>query len=398
MTPAPTLAVEFLGRTLENPFLLSAGPSTDDLDMARAGLEAGWAGLVLKTTTVEGTPVRLAYPLMAGLEWGGRLVGLGNIDLISVHPVTEVERRVGILVREFPSKFIVASIMGTDKESWQVLVRRLADAGAHAVECSFSCPQGSMGEKPGAMLAQSPSATERVTSWVKEAAGSLPVLIKITPQVSDVGEIARAVRNGGADAITASNSVPALMGIDIHRFSPLPSVGSQGTYAGLTGPAIKPITLRTIAEIARHVSLPISGNGGITTWVDAVEAMAVGAATVQICSAVMMEGFGIIDDLCGGLARYLARHGFSSPAQVVGRALPSLVDHHCLPRHRVRSQIDLTACVRCGRCVVSCRDAGHGALTMDLQRAPQVDHERCVGCGLCQVVCPVRCVRMEVVG
>ncbi len=394
--PRADLRVRFLGRTLEHPFLLSAGPSTDDLDMVRAGLEAGWAGAVLKTTSVEGTTVSLAYPMMSSLEWAGvRVVGMGNIDLISVHYIDVVEDRVRTLVREFPTKLIAASIMGSRKEDWQSLVHRLKDAGVHLIECSFSCPQGSMGERPGAMLAQSPSATEKVTGWVKEAAGDLPVLIKITPQVADVVEIARAVMNGGADGITASNSVPALMGIDLETLTPIPSLGGKGTYSGLTGPAIKPLTLRTVAEIARYVPLPISGNGGVSTWGDAVELLAVGAHTIQICTAVMHHGFSIVDHLTSGLARYMDRKGFTSVDQIVGKALPFLVDHDELPRRRVRSRIDETRCLRCGVCVVSCRDGGHRALSMTEDRVPVVDEKRCVGCGLCPIVCPAACIRME---
>ncbi|MBN1423620.1 NAD-dependent dihydropyrimidine dehydrogenase subunit PreA [Candidatus Fermentibacteria bacterium] len=400
LRPSPTVNLEtaFLGLRLENPFLLSAAPSTDDLDMARQGLDAGWAGVVLKTTSVEGTPVPLAYPMMSAMEWAGRrLVGMGNIDLISEHHIDAVEERVRILTREFPAKLIAASIMGSRKEDWQSLVWRLRDAGVHLIECSFSCPQGSMGERAGAMVAQSASATEKVAGWVKEAAEHTPVLIKITPQVADVVEIARAVKNGGADGITASNSVPALMGVDIDTFAPIPSLGGLGTYSGFTGPAIKPLTLRTVAEIARHVSIPISGNGGICTWSDAVELFAVGAQNIQICSAVMHHGFRIIDDLKSGLARYMERKGFTSVSDIVGKALPHIVDHDELPRRTLRSRIDESACLRCGVCFVACRDGGHQAIAMREDRLPVVDDERCVGCGLCPLTCPAGCIRMEII-
>jgi len=398
--PRPTLdlSVDFLGRHLENPFILSAAPSTDDLDMARAGLEAGWAGVVLKTTSVEGTRVSLAYPMMSAMEWAARrLVGMGNIDLISEHHVDAVEERVRALTREFPTKLIAASIMGQSKEEWQSLVRRLRDAGVCLIECSFSCPQGSMGERAGAMLAQSAAATEKVSGWVKEAAGDLPVLIKITPQVADVVEIARAVKDGGADGVTASNSVPALMGVDIETFAPIPALGGVGTYSGFTGPAIKPLTLRTVAEIARHVDIPISGNGGVATWSDAVELFAVGAQNIQICTAVMHHGFRIVDDLKSGLAHYLERKGFTRVADIVGRALPHIVDHDELPRRKMRSRIDEAACLRCGVCAVACRDGGHRAITMTEDRLPVVDDERCVGCGLCPLTCPAGCIRMEAI-
>jgi len=395
--PKADLSVDFLGIRLENPFILSAAPSTDDLDMTRAGLDAGWAGAVLKTTSVEETSVSLAYPMMSGMNWAGkRMVGMGNIDLISEFHIDEIEKRVAALKREFQSKLIAASIMGTRKEDWQILVHRLRDAGADIIECSFSCPQGSMGERPGAMLAQSAEATEKVTGWVKEAAGDLPVLIKITPQVADVVEIARAVKNGGADGITASNSVPALMGIDIDSFIPIPRLGGYSTYSGLTGPAIKPLTLRTVAEIARNVDIPISGNGGISDWHDSVELLAVGARNIQICTAVMHHGFRIINDFCSGLSNYLRRKNLNRVSDIFGKALPHIADHDELPRGTVRSRIDESLCIGCGVCYIACRDGGHMAISMD-GRNPIVDDEKCVGCGLCPLVCPVTgCIRMEV--
>ncbi len=389
--PLRDLSIEFCGFELENPFLLSAGPSTDELSIARRGLEAGWAGLILKTTSVPGTRVDLAYPMMSGLHWEDkRLVGMGNIDLISRYHIDEVEERVRVLKREFPRKLIAASIMGSHKEDWQTLVHRLERAGADLIECSFSCPQGNIGEDPGKMIAQSERATETTARWVKEAADRVPVLIKITPQVTDIVKIARAVKRAGADGITASNSIPALMGIDIRSFAPIPNLGGKSTYSGLTGPAIKPITLRTIAEIARHVDIPISGNGGASTWRDAVEFLAVGAGNVQICTAVMHYGFRIIEDLTSGLSHYLEEMGFDSVSEIVGRALPNIVDHDGLPRRRVVSHILEEQCIGCELCYVACRDGGHEAVELrNGSRIPVVNEKRCVGCGLCEQVCPV---------
>jgi dihydropyrimidine dehydrogenase (NAD+) subunit PreA len=287
--------------------------------------------------------------------------------------------------------------MGRNREEWQALVRRLESADADMIECSFSCPQGSMGEDPGKMLAQSASATERVASWVKEAARRIPVAVKITPQVADIVEIARALQRAGIDAITASNSIPALMGVDLESFVPYPSVGGRSTYSGLTGPAIRPITLRTIAEIARNVPLPILGTGGISNWRDAVECMLVGAGITQFCTAVMHCGFRIIDDLKSGMSFYLARKGISSPEELIGGALPNIVAHENLPRRKVRSRVVAEACIRCGLCHLACRDGGHEAIEWNRERLPRVDPEKCTGCGLCLTVRPVQgCLVLEV--
>jgi dihydropyrimidine dehydrogenase (NAD+) subunit PreA len=316
---------------------------------------------------------------------------MGNIDLISVHHVDEVCRRVGVLKSEYAEKIIAASIMSDSREGWQMLVRGLRDAGVDLIECSFSCPQGNLGEEAGKMVAQSETATYKVACWVKEAAGELPVLIKITPLVADITAIAKAVQRAGCDGVTASNSIPAMMGIDIDTLTPIPDIGGYSTYSGLTGSAIKPITLRTVAEIARHLpGFPISGNGGVSNWRDAVELLSVGASNVQICTAVMLQGFEIIEDLTSGLDSYLAKKGFSGTSDLVGKALAKVVDHADLPRHSIRSFPVNEKCIGCGRCFVACRDGGHEAITWNhIDRLPQISVEKCVGCGLCLLTQPV---------
>jgi len=392
------LRTRFCGIEFENPFLLAASPCTDKIEMVCRGLDSGWAGAVLKTTSVEGTPVDLAYPMMTSLDHGSqRLVGMGNIDLISEHHVGEVSRRVRALKKRYPSKVIIASIMGTKREDWQGLVRRLEDAGADMIECSFSCPQGSMGEEPGRMLAQSADATERVASWVKAAARRVPVAIKITPQVTDIVEIAKALERAGVDAITASNSVPALMGVDLETFVPRPALGDKTAYSGFTGPAIKPITLRTIAEIARNVPMPVLGTGGAADWRDAAEFMLLGAGVVQFCTAVMHRGFRIIDDLRSGMSLYLSDKGIPCPEGIVGKSLPRIASHDDLPRRRVRSVVVEEKCIRCGLCYVACRDGGHMAIRWSEERLPRVDVDLCTGCGLCVNVAPVEgCIVLDV--
>jgi dihydropyrimidine dehydrogenase (NAD+) subunit PreA len=398
MYPLKNLSCEFLGIPLENPFILAASPSTDDLDMVRRAFSAGWAGAILKTTSIEGNPVNLAYPMMTGFTHEGkRLFGMGNIDLISAHHIDRVEENVRTLKKEFPGKMVAASMMAGRKEDWQRLVERLEQAGADLIECSFSCPQGNIGEDPGKMLAQSVHATETTARWVKEASRRVPIAIKITPHVTDVVDVANAVKRSGCDALTASNSLQALMGVDLRTFVPYPRLDGRSTYSGLTGPALKPVTLRTIAEIARHVDIPILGTGGASTWGDAVEFMAVGAGVVQFCTVVMHYGFRVIDDLRSGMAHYLAEMGFTSPGQIVGRALPHIVSHDELPRQTVRSHIDESRCIGCEVCHLACRDGGHGAIDRMPGRVPRVDMERCVGCGLCEHVCPESCISMTII-
>jgi len=391
------LGVDFCGVKFENPFLLAAAPPTDDLNMVKHAFETGWAGAILKTTSVEGTPVDLVYPMVSSLDIERKkLVGLGNIDLISEYHIDEIEKRVEILKKEFSHKVVGASIMGAKKEDWQGLVKRLESVGIDLIECSFSCPQGSMGEEPGAMLAQSIPATERVAGWVKEAAKRVPVVIKITPQVTNIVDVAKAVRRGGADAICASNTIPSLMGIDLHSFTPYPNVRGRSSYSGMSGPAIKPITLRTIAEIARSVDIPITGTGGPTVWKDAVEFLLVGATTVQFATAVMHYGYDIIDDLTDGLAFYMEENGFKRVEDIIGKSLPHIVTHGELERKAVVSQIDEQLCIRCDACYITCQDGGHQAIKLEREdRLPEIDEEKCKGCQLCAKVCSVDAITLK---
>jgi len=395
------LSVTLCGVKFENPFVLAAAPPTDELDMVQRAFEMGWAGAVLKTTHAEGVDVDLVYPMMSSIDMRDRRIsGLGNIDLISHYGIEVVEERVAVLKKEFPEKVVIASIMGSKKEEWQELVRRLEAAGVDMIECSFSCPQGSMGQRAGAMLGQDGEASKKVAGWVKSAAKQVPVVIKITPQVAFISEIARKIKEGGADAICASNTIPSLMGIDLDTFVPYPNVRGRSTYSGLSGSLIKPITLRTIAEIKKNVDIPITGTGGVMNWSDAVELMLVGASNIQMCTAVMHHGFRIIDDLTVGLSNYLETHGFSSPMDLIGRSLPHITTHDELERSpKVRASIDKEKCVGCGQCYLACRDGGHQAISFDTgERITEVDEEKCLGCRLCPAVCPVEgCISMKYV-
>ena len=388
---AVDLSVVFCGVKFENPFVLAAAPSTDNADMVARGFEAGWAGAILKTTSVESEVVSLAYPMMVGLDIDARrLVALENIDLISGRHIDEVEKDVRRLKKDFPKKVVAASIMGGKKEDWEELVRRLEAAGVDLIECSFSCPHGMPEKGMGSAVGQSPELTEKTARWVKDAAKRVPVIIKLTPQIADIAAAAEAVKRSGADGVTAINTVKGLMGVDLDTFVPYPNVGGYSTYGGISGPAIKPVALRCVAEIARRVSIPISATGGVTTWRDAAEFLLLGARTVQVCTEVMRHGFGVIEDLTDGLANYLDDKGFASVEEIIGKALPHVVEHSQLPRDgKVRAHVDPEKCIRCGVCYVACRDGGHQAIEFGPDRLARVDEEKCVGCGFCPTTCPV---------
>jgi dihydropyrimidine dehydrogenase (NAD+) subunit PreA len=333
--------------------------------------------------------------MMSGIDLGNdRLMGMGNIDLISEHRVDVVEKRISELKRNFQSKVVIASVSGSSKESWQEVTQRVIAAGADLVECSFSCPQGSLGLKAGMMLGQDPVASALVVDWIKSSAGETPVIIKLTPQVADIAEIAMAVKDAGADAVCVGNTLPALMGVDVEDFVPIPNVCGKSTYSGLSGPAVKPISLKCISVISKEVGIPIAGSGGAVSWRDALEFILVGAGVVEFCTAVMHYGYDIIDDLKEGLSFHLERLGISSVAELRGRSLEFITSHDDLTRAKWRPSIDLEYCVKCDACVIACRDGGHRAIRADDDRKPEVDDDKCVGCALCSTMCPVRCIKM----
>ncbi|MCK4642253.1 NAD-dependent dihydropyrimidine dehydrogenase subunit PreA [bacterium] len=392
------LKIDFLGKTFENPYILAATPSTDEFDMLVDAFRAGWAGAILKTTAVDSQEVNLKYPMMHFIkDSAGRLMTLGNIDLISEYPLSRIEKVVKKLKDKFPEKIIIPSIMGQDKKEWQILTKTLVKAGADMIECSFSCPQGNIGEDPGKTLAQSAKATEIATSWVKEAAKSVPVLIKLTPQVTDIAEIAAAVKRGGGDGVVVSNSVLGILGIDIETGRPIPTVNGYGGVCGITGKSVKPMTLKNIAQVAQAVKIPILGVGGLSTYVDAIEMMMAGAGTVQVGTAAMMHGFRIIDSLLDGMDRYLERKKYKTVSKIVGKALPYIVSHDAMPYKEEDAPaafIDQDKCIQCNRCYIACNDGGHRAIYRE-DGELFVDEELCFGCGFCPGVCPVDAISLE---
>jgi dihydropyrimidine dehydrogenase (NAD+) subunit PreA len=395
------LGINFSGLRFFNPFLLSASPSTDTKEILARGFEAGWAGGVIKTTSVEEDKVVMAYPMMSSLVPGAKMVGLHNTDLISDKRIDEWVENILWLKERFPDHRVILSIVGYTKEQWIDLTVKAEQAGTDMVELGLACPQGAMledeEEADGYMLCQDAILTERVTRWVKDTAKDMRVQVKIGSAVTDIIPIAQAIARGGGDSICAIDSLGGVVGVDLDNLSPMPSVQGAASIGGYTGRAIKPVGLRCVAEVAGAVSLPISAVGGIYNWQDAVEYMLLGGTTLQVCTAVMHRGFGIVDDLQDGMARWLAEKGYSNPADIVGLSLPNLIDNEELERNlTVLSRINDDLCVNCGLCHVACRDGGHEAILFDDNRKVTVDEERCVGCGLCAQICPMPgCITIE---
>jgi dihydropyrimidine dehydrogenase (NAD+) subunit PreA len=399
-----TLEVDFLGFKLKNPFLLASAPPTNTVEMMARAFELGWAGGVTKTIPLEKVAVRnvtprihsIAFPGFA--EEGRKVFAFGNIELVSEKHADYWMDGIAQLRRDYPDRFLMASIMAdaAAREDWVELARRAEAAGVSALELNFSCPHGGMPPHAvGAAIGQDPAIASRITGWVR-AAVRCPIVAKLTAAVTDLRAVAGAVAAAGADGFCTINSFPVILGVDLQTQSPLPSVEGKGNIGGLTGRALKPIALRATAEVSA-CGKPISGCGGIASWEDAAEFVLLGATTLQVCSAVMLEGYEIIGDLCDGLLSYLEEQAAEGVADLRGRALRNVVPHAALDAGARRvSSIDVATCTRCGKCAIACRDAGYQAISEAADRTPAVDRARCDGCGLCVQVCPVwDCISLQ---
>ena len=389
----PDLRITFCGIPCENPFFLASSAVCTNYEMVARAFDAGWAGVFYKTICLQ--EIREVSPRFDAKHSNGihgDFYGFRNMEQLSENPVEmdfDILRR---LKQDYPSKVVIASIMGQTEEEWMRLARMAEEAGCDAVELNFSCPQ--MKHKGmGSDVGQSPELVKTYTACVKSAV-KIPVIPKMTPNITHIAEPAAACVEAGADAISAINTIKSV------TMTAEAEVAGQRTISGYSGRAVRPIALRHILELAQMRSnsqfstlnsqFELSGIGGIETWRDALEFIQLGCSNVQVCTAVMQYGYRIIDDLTLGLQRYMAKRGITQLQQLVGEQLPKFLNPDHLDRETiVYPKIDRERCIGCGRCYVSCMDGGHQAIAFDADtRQPRIVGTKCVGCHLCRLVCP----------
>ena len=379
----PQLNIDFCGIPCENPFFLASSAVCTNYEMVARAFDAGWAGVFYKTICMqEIQEVSPRFDAMHSIAVHGDFYGFRNMEQLSENPMAmdfDILRR---LKQNYPTKVVIASIMGQTEEEWMALAKMAEEAGCNAVELNFSCPQ--MKHKGmGSDVGQSPELVRTFTACVKGSV-KIPVIPKMTPNITHITEPAGACVEAGADAISAINTIKSV------TMSVEAEVAGQQTVSGYSGRAVRPIALRHILELAKmDKRVELSGVGGVETWRDAMEFIQLGCSNVQVCTAVMQYGYRIIDDLILGLQRYMAKRGVSKLQDLVGEQLPKFQKPDRLDRGSIiYPKFNRELCVGCGRCEVSCNDGGHQAIVFNHEtRQPRLVGTKCVGCHLCRLVC-----------
>ena len=433
------LSTNFAGIRCPNPFWLASGPPANSGDQVMRAFDAGWGGAVWKTL---GEPIVNVSSRYSSIDWNGqRMIGLNNIELITDRPLELNLREISEVKKRYPHHAVIASLMVESKrESWHTIVRQSEDAGADGLELNFGCPHGMSERGMGSAVGQVPEYARLITEWVKEVART-PVLVKLTPNITDIRTVARAAKLGGADGLSAINTMNSITGVDLDTFTPRPNVGGMSSHGGYCGPSVKPIALNMVQQIAADAesALPISGIGGVSGWRDAAEFMLLGCGTVQVCTAAMHYGFRIVEDMVDGLSNWMDERGFKTIDEFRGLSVPRVTEwRHLDLNYKVVALIHPEKCIGCELCYTACWDGAHQCIHLDrveaghrkpaevearsrrkisvtpipkldavagsnaeqfatpLARIPRVDAEECVGCNLCVLVCPVdQCITME---
>lgn len=390
-----TLQTQILGIDFENPFLLASAPPSASIQSIDKAFSLGWGGAVLKTITPDDLEMLEASPRYATIKEKGKVICLQNIELLSHKKVQYWVDGIKYLKEKHPTKVIIASIMApVERIAWQNLVKTLDDTPIDAYELNFSCPHGMPERNIGMAIGTSAEISILITSWVK-AVAKKPVFVKLTPNVTSITWIAQAVERAGADGLCAINTVQSFMGINLDTLEPILNVDGYSTYGGLSGECVKPIGFKCVAQLRQNSTLPILGMGGITNWQDAAQYITLGSDAIQVCTEVMINGYGIIEGLKSGLLDYLNSKGFNDLSQLKNIAIPKITTHEKLNKKiQLYPCVDKEKCVHCGKCAKICSESEHDALCLEGE-CLNLNKQECVGCSLCSHVCPKGAIKMD---
>jgi len=412
----PDLSIDFCGIKSPNPFWLASAPPTNSAYQVARAFDAGWGGAVWKTI---GEPIVNVSSRYSAVHYADkRVMGLNNIELITDRPVEVNLREIADIKKRYPNHAVIVSLMvESNREAWHDIVKRTEDTGCDGFELNFGCPHGMSERGMGSAVGQVPDYACMIVEWVKEVA-TTPVIVKLTPNITDIRYIARASVRGGADAISLINTINSITSIDLNTLEPRPAVRGKSSHGGYCGPAVKPIALNMVNQIAgdpemhalmhrangkqngKPYHMPISGIGGIQSWQDAVEFMLLGATSVQVCTAVMHYGFRIVEEMIEGMSNWMEEKGFQSPADFIGKTVDRVTDWgHLDLNYKIIANIDQETCIHCGLCYIACEDGCHQSIRMQPQNGVNhysIKEESCVGCNMCMIVCPVEgCINMK---
>ena len=388
------LSVEFLGVHFENPFCLSSSPVGNCYEMCAKAYDEGWAGVVFKTIGPGDFLIDEVSPRFDALtKEGTPFVGFKNMEQIAEHPLEQNLEDLRKLKAAYPNKVLIASIMGPTEKDWEELARLVTEAGADMIEMNLSCPQMTT-HAMGSDVGTNAELCKSFCAAVKRGS-KLPMMAKMTPNITDMVPVAKACLEGGADGIAAINTIKSVCNVDLNRKIGMPIVNGKSAISGYSGKAVKPVALRFVQQLRTGIpGVEISGIGGIETWEDAAEFLLLGSTTLQVTTSIMQYGYRIVEDMKNGLEHYMEEQGVDSLMDLIGVANANIIPAENLDRDYVLyPDIDTEKCIGCGRCYVSCYDGAHQAISWDEEnRKPSCDHNKCVGCHLCALVCPVKAI------